>query len=82
MGLPQLATITHRSIASHFPAPVLSFLTFFLLSLYIKPTELGQGGPSLSTWDAGRWERPGVDWLICLCVNCCFAGWFPHVPHT
>lgn len=23
-----------------------------------------------------------MDWLICCCVNCCCAGWFPHVPHT
>lgn len=76
MWLPQLAAITLLALQLQFCL----FLSLVSLSSYIKLSELGQGGPP--TWDADRWERPGVDWLICLRVNCRCAGWFPHVPHT
>lgn len=35
--------------------------TSFILSLYMKETELGRGGPLLSTWCASGWERLSVD---------------------
>lgn len=60
----------------------LRFCLFFLFIRLYTWNWAGQGGPLFSTWDAGRWERPGVEWSVCLCVNCCCAGWFPHAPHT
>lgn len=38
------------------------------------------GPPSFETRLAGRGQW--VDCSISLCVNCCCAGWFPHVPPT
>lgn len=78
MGLPQLAAITLNSFfAPCFPVRSCVFVSCF--SFFMYKTELGRGG--LPTWDADRWERLGVEWSNCLCVSCCCAGWFPHVPH-